>query len=77
MVILQGADDADLTEGDFLAWEALLSLSLGLLYLLGHNPPVNPIQYTKYCIFVRQCSMHIAALDERDQKFTVYDLLPH
>ena len=76
VVILQLADDADLTQGDFLAWEALLSLILSLLYLLGHNPPVIPIQHRKHYFFM-QSSTHIAAVNEGDQSFVIANLLPH
>ena len=35
------ADDAHLIQGDLHAREALLSLSLGLLQILGHHPPAH------------------------------------
>ena len=76
LVILQGADDPHLIQSNFLAWEALLSLILGLLHLLGHNPPVKPIQYRRCCNSMRQCSVHRAAVDERGQNFILDSLLP-
>lgn len=36
------ANDVYLIQGDLLAWEALLGLSLGLLQILGYHPPAHP-----------------------------------